>query len=108
MGRYQTNHAGRLVDGEETIFKVKLGPFRQKWVTRHHSVVSGESFADRMIKGPFGAWNHNHKFESDSNGTTSNRRQEYKLPLHAPAGLGLLSWDEQMFEFGGVSESLMI
>ena len=62
----QPINAGRLVDGEETIFKVKMGPLRQKWVARHHSVVPGESFADRMIKGPFGAWNHHHEFESKS------------------------------------------
>ena len=30
----QPINAGRLVDGEETIFKVKMGPIRQKWVAR--------------------------------------------------------------------------
>ena len=100
-------NAGRLVDGEETIFKVKLGPFRQKWVARHHSVVSGESFADRMIKGPFGAWNHDHKFESDSDGSTSIiDTVEYKLPLHIftgwSAGFTVLPRMKQMFEFRSV------
>ena len=100
-------NAGRLVDGEETIFKVKLGPFRQKWIARHHSVVSGESFADRMIKGPFGAWNHHHKFESASKGTTSViDNVEYKLPLHFftgwSAGFTVLPRMKQMFEFRSV------
>ena len=100
-------NAGRLVDGEETIFKVKLGPFRQKWIARHHSVVSGESFADRMIKGPFGAWNHTHTFETDSNGTTSViDNVEYKLPLHFftgwSAGFTVLPRMKQMFEFRSV------
>jgi len=100
-------NAGRLVDGDETIFKVKLGPFRQKWVARHHSVVNGESFADRMIKGPFGAWNHDHKFQSESNGTTSViDNVEYRLPFHIftgwSAGLTVLPRMKQMFEFRSV------
>ena len=53
-GKASTNQCGRLVDGDETIFKVKMGPLRQKWVARHHSVVPGESFADGMIKGHSG------------------------------------------------------
>lgn len=103
----QPMNAGRLVDGDETVFKVKLGPFRQKWVARHHSVVSGESFADRMIKGPFGAWNHNHEFQTDSNGVTSViDNVEYKLPLHIltgwSAGFTVLPRMKQMFEFRSV------
>ena len=99
--------AGRLVDGDETIFKVKMGPFRQKWVARHHSVIDGESFADRMIKGPFGAWNHNHKFEAGKNGTTAVvDNVEYKLPLHFftgwSAGFTVLPRMKQMFEFRSV------
>jgi len=103
----QPMNAGRLVDGDETVFKVKLGPFRQKWVARHHSVVSGESFADRMIKGPFGAWNHNHEFQTEPNGVTSViDNVEYKLPLHIltgwSAGFTVLPRMKQMFEFRSV------
>ena len=103
----QPINAGRLVDGEETIFKVKMGPLRQKWVARHHSVVPGESFADRMIKGPFGAWNHHHEFESNSGKETSIiDNVEYKLPLHIftgwSAGFTVLPRMKQMFEFRSV------
>ena len=103
----QPINAGRLVDGDETIFKVKMGPLRQKWVARHHSVVPGESFADRMIKGPFGAWNHHHEFESESGQKTSViDNVEYKLPLHIftgwSAGFTVLPRMKQMFEFRSV------
>ena len=103
----QPINAGRLVDGDETIFKVKMGPLRQKWVARHHSVVPGESFADRMIKGPFGAWNHHHEFESNSGQMTSViDNVEYKLPLHIftgwSAGFTVLPRMKQMFEFRSV------
>ena len=84
-----------------------MGPFRQKWVARHHSVIDGESFADRMIKGPFGAWNHNHKFEAGKNGTTAVvDNVEYKLPLHFftgwSAGFTVIPRMKQMFEFRSV------
>ena len=103
----QPINAGSLVDGEETIFKVKMGPLRQKWIARHHSVVPGESFADRMIKGPFGAWNHHHEFESKSGGVTSViDNVEYKLPMHIftgwSAGFTVLPRMKQMFEFRSV------
>ena len=103
----QPINAGRLADDEETIFKVKMGPFRQKWVARHHSVVPGESFADRMMKGPFGAWNHEHSFDEGSDGnTTVIDKVEYKLPLHIftgwSAGFTVLPRMRQMFEFRSV------
>ena len=97
-------NAGALRDGEETIFKVSLGPIKQKWIARHHSVVEGESFADRMMKGPFGAWNHQHKFIPGKDGvTTVSDNVEYKLPLHIftgwSAGLTVLPRMRQMFHF---------
>ncbi|MBL6732925.1 MAG: TIGR01777 family protein [Candidatus Poseidonia sp.] len=54
--------AGKLVDGEQTRFKIRLGPLRPMWVARHHGVQSGEVFNDVMEKGPFGAWDHEHRF----------------------------------------------
>jgi hypothetical protein len=32
---------GSLKNGEETIFKVSIGPIKRKWVARHHIVLSG-------------------------------------------------------------------
>lgn len=97
-------NAGRLVDGDETIFKVKIGPFRKKWIARHHSVVPGESFADTMAKGPFGAWHHYHNFQTESDGVaTIFDKVEYRLPLHIftgwSAGFTVLPRMRQMFEF---------
>ena len=103
----QPINAGRLVNGDETIFKVKLGPIRQKWVAKHHSVIPGESFADKMMKGPFGAWDHHHTFQAESDGTTSViDNVEYKLPVHIftgwSAGFTVLPRMKQMFEFRSV------
>ena len=39
-----------------------------------------------MIKGPFGAWNHQHTFENDGDVTIVNDNVEYKLPFHIFTG----------------------
>jgi len=97
-------NAGRLVDGDETIFKVGIGPIKQTWIAKHHSVVPGESFADRMMKGPFGAWNHVHKFDSVSDNVTSIvDNVEYRLPFHILTGwsarMTVLPRMRQMFNY---------
>ena len=38
----QPINAGRLVDGEETIFKVKMGPLRQKWIASSRRIICGQ------------------------------------------------------------------
>ena len=77
---------GSLKNGEETIFKVSIGPIKRKWVARHHSVVENETFSDRMIKGPFGKWNHQHSFVGSGNDTEVQDTIDWKLPLHILTG----------------------
>jgi uncharacterized protein (TIGR01777 family) len=79
--------AGALRDGEETRFKVSIGPIKQKWIARHHDVVDGEVFHDRMVKGPFGAWDHEHRFlPIDGTSSKIHDTVQWKLPLH------MLTW----------------
>ncbi len=97
-------NAGVLEDGDETIFKVGIGPIRKTWLAKHHSVIPGESFADRMEKGPFGMWNHVHRFESTGDGmTTIYDDVEYKLPLHFltgwTAGFTVVPRMRQLFKY---------
>ena len=75
--------AGALVNDATTRFKITLGPLRPTWVARHHGVVSGEVFNDVMEKGPFGAWDHEHRFVSTS-ATSSEIHDtiQWKLPFH--------------------------
>lgn len=77
---------GSLKDGEETIFKVSIGPIKRKWIARHHSVVENETFSDRMMKGPFGKWNHQHSFVDSGNNTEIQDTIDWKLPLHILTG----------------------
>ena len=75
--------AGALVDDATTRFKITLGPLRPTWVARHYGVVSGEVFNDVMEKGPFGAWDHEHRFVSTGSNTSEIRDTiQWKLPLH--------------------------
>ena len=96
--------AGALRDGEETIFKVSLGPIKQKWIARHHSVKPGESFADTMVKGPFGSWDHHHQFipKTDAETVVSDK-VNYRLPFHIftgwTAGFTVLPRMRQMFHY---------
>ena len=97
-------NVGVIENDDETIFQVKIGPIKKTWVARHHSVIAGETFADRMIRGPFSAWNHVHNFESTSdNNTMIHDHIEYKLPFHIltgwSAGITVLPRLRQMFKY---------
>ena len=78
---------GALSDGEETKFRIKLGPLRPMWVARHHSVQPGHSFSDVMVKGPFGKWDHEHTIKAISDDESKVVDSiEWKLPLHFLTG----------------------
>ena len=79
----QPVEAGALVDDAKTRFRIRLGPLRPMWVARHHGVVSGEVFNDVMEKGPFGAWDHEHRFIG-INDTSSQLDDtiQWRLPFH--------------------------
>ena len=79
----QPVEAGALVDGAKTRFRIRLGPLRPMWVARHHGVVPGEVFCDVMEKGPFGAWDHEHRFVANQDGTCSIQDTvQWRLPFH--------------------------
>ena len=79
----QPVEAGALVDDAKTRFRIRLGPLRPMWVARHHGVVPGEVFNDVMEKGPFGAWDHEHRFIG-INDTSSQLDDtiQWRLPFH--------------------------
>ena len=75
--------AGRLVNDATTRFRVSLGPLRPMWVARHYDVVAGEVFNDVMEKGPFGAWDHEHRFVPTGDNTSEIRRH-HPVEIAAP------------------------
>ncbi|MCH1540372.1 MAG: TIGR01777 family oxidoreductase [Candidatus Poseidonia sp.] len=75
--------AGALVNEARTKFKVSLGPMKRLWVARHYNVIHGEVFHDVMEKGPFGAWDHEHRFVPTGENTSEiHDIIDWKLPLH--------------------------
>ncbi len=60
-----------LAPGTEVLLKLNLfGPFSVNWLARHERFEPPNCFSDRQIKGPFAAWNHEHRFETIGAGET--------------------------------------
>ena len=60
---------------------MRVGPLRFSWLAEHHDYDAGHSFRDTQRSGPFAAWEHLHKFESDSTGRSLLEDHiEYRLP----------------------------
>ena len=74
---------GGIKDGAVTSFRMSIGIVPQRWVAKHHSYIEGEQFCDNMIKGPFGRWNHVHKFNEISDSEMQiHDKIDWKLPFH--------------------------
>ena len=74
---------GGITDGAITEFRMKIGIVPQRWVAKHHGYMEGEQFCDDMVKGPFGRWNHVHKFvENNDSEMQIQDRIDWKLPFH--------------------------
>ncbi len=68
-------------DGSVVKLVARMGPLRLAWLAEHHDYEAGHSFRDTQRSGPFAAWEHLHKFESDPDGRgTLEDHIEYRLP----------------------------
>ncbi|MGZ8887809.1 MAG: TIGR01777 family oxidoreductase [Nitrososphaeraceae archaeon] len=56
------DHTGGINNGDNSIFRIKLGPITFKWVAKHFGYIHNRQFQDKMIKGPFKKWVHTHSF----------------------------------------------
>lgn len=69
-----------LTDGAIAIIEVGIGPFRKRWVACHEITPWG--FLDRQQEGPFAFWEHEHRFEALTPGTSRLTDSiRYRLPL---------------------------
>jgi len=55
-------------DGDRGVLRVRLGPFRVRWVFEHRDYVEGRQFRDVQITGPFRRWDHTHRFTPEGSG----------------------------------------
>lgn len=52
-----------LREGSVADFTLWLGPIPVRWVAVHHDIHPVDGFTDSMMRGPFEAWVHTHRFE---------------------------------------------
>lgn len=55
-------------DGDRGVLRVRMGPFRVRWVFEHCDYIEGRQFRDLQITGPFRRWDHTHRFTPDGAG----------------------------------------
>ncbi|MFM8393789.1 MAG: SRPBCC family protein [Acidobacteriota bacterium] len=74
--------AESLQVGTRVVFKVVMGPVRQRWVAEHIEYDPPRLFTDIQREGPFAFWRHRHRFERTATNTTRMIDEiEYALPL---------------------------
>ena len=56
--------------GSQRIFRFPMGPMKMTWVAEHTAYDPPHHFADKMVKGPFWRWYHDHNL-SEVNGITT-------------------------------------
>jgi len=59
----------------------RVGPFWIEIVAEHVAYEKNRLFVDEMRKGPFAAWRHEHRFESDARGSRLVDAVTYTPPL---------------------------
>ena len=73
-----------LAQGDEVEIVVRLwpSPLRQTWRVEAERIVEPTLVVDRMLRGPFPSWVHQHRFEDLGDGTTRlTDHVDYHLPL---------------------------
>ncbi|MFT7668463.1 MAG: ligand-binding SRPBCC domain-containing protein [Planctomycetota bacterium] len=67
-------------EGALVTIRLRMGPLRLRWVSRHHDCIPGRQFCDTQTKGPFALWEHKHSFIPDGDGSILEDRIHYALP----------------------------
>ncbi len=76
--------SGGATDAGRMVLRVRVGPFRRRWVAQHLDFQPDREFHDRQASGPFAAWDHWHRVEPVGAAECDlEDRIEYALPLGA-------------------------
>jgi uncharacterized protein len=74
---------------------MKIGPFARHWIAEHRNYLSGESFQDVQLSGPFTRWEHTHSVAPVTSGSCQLiDRVEYLLPGGRLGNLLAGKWTE--------------
>jgi ligand-binding SRPBCC domain-containing protein len=66
--------------GSRVQLRMRVGPWRPRWIAAHKDCIPGRRFRDVQVKGPFAVWEHTHEFLPDGDGSILEDRVEYALP----------------------------
>ncbi len=67
--------------GSRRIFRFPMGPLKMKWIAEHTAYDPPHHFADKMVKGPFWSWNHEHYLSEKDGKTTVVDEVSYQVPF---------------------------
>ena len=67
--------------GSQRIFRFPMGPIKMTWVAEHTAYDPPHHFADKMVKGPFWRWHHDHNISEVNGVTTVTDEVSYQVPF---------------------------
>ncbi|MCC5845611.1 MAG: SRPBCC family protein [Verrucomicrobia bacterium] len=65
--------------GDVFSYRLQVMGIPLKWIAKIDSVTPPHGFTDTMLKGPYRAWIHTHRFETQNNGTLILDEVRYKI-----------------------------
>ncbi|MDP6906283.1 MAG: TIGR01777 family oxidoreductase [Candidatus Thalassarchaeaceae archaeon] len=69
--------------GSQRVFRFPMGPIKMTWVAEHTSYDPPHHFTDKMVKGPFRYWCHNHTLTEANGVTTVTDEVTYQVPFRS-------------------------
>ena len=67
--------------GSQRVFRFPMGPVKMTWVAAHTAYDPPNFFADKMVKGPFWSWNHEHNLSQSGGVTKVVDDVSYQVPF---------------------------
>jgi len=67
--------------GSRRVFRFPMGPVKMTWIAEHTAYDPPNHFADRMVKGPFRSWDHQHHLSEEGGKTTVVDEVSYQVPF---------------------------
>ncbi|TVP57085.1 MAG: TIGR01777 family protein [Gemmatimonadales bacterium] len=97
---------GGIRPGARVVLELRKGPATLRWEVEHGEFEENRLFVDTQVRGPFGAWRHEHRFEPLDGGRCALEDViEWEAPLgslgEAFGGQYIESNLERLFRFRG-------
>ena len=73
--------------GSQRVFKFPMGPIKMTWIAEHTGYEPPRFFSDKMVKGPFWSWNHDHYLVEEEGLTKVIDEVNYQVPFGALGNL---------------------